>query len=74
MNGKLPSPVTVAEWWKNRRGESIAAQDSAITCSIALQFGAYLETIRKALCRDSQGKASSPLGVALDVPAGSARP
>jgi hypothetical protein len=51
-----------------------AARDSAITCSIALQFGADFETIRKALCRDSQGTASSPLGVALDVLAGSAKP
>jgi hypothetical protein len=23
MSEKLPAPVTVAEWWKNRRGESI---------------------------------------------------
>jgi hypothetical protein len=51
-----------------------AARDAAITCSIALQFGADLETVRKALCRDSQGKASSPLGVALDVLAGIAKP
>ena len=51
-----------------------AARDAAITCSIALQFGADLETVRKALCRDSQGKASGPLGVALDVLAGIAKP
>jgi hypothetical protein len=50
-----------------------AARDAAITCSIALQFGADLETIRKALCRDSQGNASSPLGTALDALAGIAR-
>jgi hypothetical protein len=31
-----------------------AARDSAIVCSIALQFGADIETIRKALCRDGQ--------------------
>jgi hypothetical protein len=23
MSEKLPAPLTVAEWWKNRRGESI---------------------------------------------------
>jgi hypothetical protein len=51
-----------------------AARDAAITCSIALQFGADLETVRKALCRDSQGNASSPLGTALDVLAGIATP
>src|SRR5690348_7727555 len=44
-----------------------AARDAAITCSIALQFGAEIETIRKALCRDSRGNASGPLGVALDM-------
>jgi hypothetical protein len=44
-----------------------AARDSAITCSIALQFGADIDMIRKALCRDRQGHPSSPLGVALDM-------
>ena len=48
-----------------------AARDSAIVCSIALQFGADVETIRKALCRDSLGKANGPLGVAFDLIAGS---
>jgi hypothetical protein len=44
-----------------------AARDSAIVCSIALQFGAEIETIRKALCRDGRGNASGPLGVVLDL-------
>jgi ribonucleoside-diphosphate reductase alpha chain len=44
-----------------------AARDAAITCSLALQFGADIDTIRKALCRDGQGRASGPLGVALDL-------
>jgi hypothetical protein len=43
-----------------------AARDSAICVSLALQFGADVETIRKALCRDSHGRASGPLGAALD--------
>jgi hypothetical protein len=43
-----------------------AARDAAVTCSIALQFGAPLDVIRKALMRDSRGVASSPLGAALD--------
>jgi hypothetical protein len=42
------------------------ARDSAIVCSIALQCGADIDTIRKALCRDSHGRASGPLGVVLD--------
>jgi hypothetical protein len=44
-----------------------AARDSAIVFSIALQSGADVETIRKALCRDSRGNANGPLGVALDT-------
>ena len=52
---------------KNNSSADTAARDAAITCSIALQFGADVETIRKALCRDSCGNASGPLGVALDV-------
>jgi hypothetical protein len=48
-------------------GADTAARDSAIVCSIALQFGADVETIRKALCRDGRGKASGPLGIALDI-------
>ena len=54
----------------NCRANSAAdtnARDSAIVCSIALQFGADIETIRKALCRDSHGRASGPLGTALDA-------
>jgi hypothetical protein len=57
----------------NHKGGShadTAARDAAITCSIALQFGADIETIRKALCRDGRGNASGPLGAALDILAG----
>jgi hypothetical protein len=47
-----------------------AAKDSAVVCSLALQYGVPLDTIRHALLRDSHGVASSPLGVALDFIAG----
>ena len=47
-------------------GADVAARDSAIIFSIAVQHGAELEAIRRALCRDSQGRASGPLGTALD--------
>jgi ribonucleoside-diphosphate reductase alpha chain len=46
------------------------ARDSAVVCSMALQHGVPLETIRHALLRDARGVASSPLGVALDVVGG----
>lgn len=44
-----------------------AAKDAAVICSIALQYGVPLETIRRALLRDLRGVASSPLGVVLDL-------
>jgi hypothetical protein len=43
------------------------ARDSAVVCSLALQFGVPLETIRGAVLRDSYGHASTPLGAALDA-------
>ena len=53
----------------------ILAQDSAVICSLALQFGEPLDVIRRALMRDAQGRAASPLGVALDcIPAKEERP
>jgi hypothetical protein len=55
---------------KSNSHADTAARDSAITFSIAVQHGADPEAIRKALCRDSQGGASGPLGAALDLIAG----
>jgi len=46
------------------------ARDSAIAASLALQFGCPLDVLRRALLRDAQGRASTPLGVALDIVAG----
>jgi hypothetical protein len=43
-----------------------AAKDSAVVCSLALQYGVPVETIRHALLRDGRGQASGPLGAALD--------
>lgn len=53
----------------NHKSNSAAdtnARDAAIVFSIAVQHGADPEVIRRALCRDEKGKASGPLGVALD--------
>lgn len=43
------------------------ARDAAVTTSIALQFGADLETIRGALTRDHDGGPATLLGAALDA-------
>jgi hypothetical protein len=51
---------------KSNSAADVTARDAAITLSLALQHGADLETIRRALCRDSHGRASGPLGAALD--------
>jgi hypothetical protein len=51
---------------RSNSGADVNARDGAIAVSIALQLGADLETIRSAMCRDSHGNASGPLGAALD--------
>ena len=54
----------------NHRADSHAdscARDAAILASIALQFGAPLDVLRRALLRDSQGRPSTPIACALDL-------
>lgn len=43
------------------------ARDAAIVISIALQFGADLETIRSALTKDHDGGPATLIGAALDA-------
>jgi len=43
------------------------ARDAAVVASIALQYGVPLDVIRRALMRDSHGRANSPLGAVLDL-------
>jgi hypothetical protein len=43
------------------------ARDATVTVSIALQFGAPLETIRNALTKDHDGAPATLLGAALDA-------
>ena len=59
---------------KSNSSADSAARDSAIVLSIAVQHGADLEIIHRALCRDSQGRASGPLGAALDIIMGPTAP
>jgi ribonucleoside-diphosphate reductase alpha chain len=54
----------------NHRANSHAdacARDAAILASLALQFGCPLAVLCRALLRDSQGRPSTPIGVALDL-------
>lgn len=43
------------------------ARDAAIILSFAAQHGADIETIRRALCRDSHGCPLGPVAAALDL-------
>ena len=75
--GSLPDGSIGELFLSNHRSNSsadTAARDSAIVLSTALQHGTDLETIQRALCRDSQGRASGPLGAALDIIMGCAVP
>ena len=77
--GQLTYTVTVSRFADGRIGElflanhktnsaaDVNARDAAIAFSFAVQHGADPERIREALCRDSQGRASGPLGAALDL-------
>ena len=56
--------------FKSNSTADTSARDSAITFSIAVQHGADPEAIRRALCRDGQGRATGPLAAALDLLAG----
>lgn len=42
-------------------------RDAAIILSFALQHGADIGSIRRALCRDNDGRALGPIGAALDL-------
>jgi hypothetical protein len=68
--GRYPDGSIGEIFLGNHKADSAAdvnARDAAIACSLALQHGADLETLRYALCRDARGQASGPLGVALDL-------
>ena len=68
--GRFPDGRLAEVFLSNHKSNSAAdanARDAAIVCSIALQCGADIETIRRALSRDSRGHTTGPLGVALDL-------
>ncbi len=51
---------------KSNSSADVGARDVAITASIALQYGAEIEVIRRALSRNSDGSASGVIGAVLD--------
>lgn len=48
-------------------GADAAARDAAIAVSIAIQHGVPLDVLRKAMTRNEDGSASSPIGKLLDL-------
>jgi hypothetical protein len=55
---------------KSNSQADITGRDVAIILSFALQYGADIEVIRKAVSRDSMGRALGPIGTALDIISG----
>jgi hypothetical protein len=51
---------------KSNSASDANARDSAITASLALQFGCPMQTLQRALLRDAQGRPQTPLGAAID--------
>jgi hypothetical protein len=45
----------------------VMARDTAVAASLCLQFGCDVETLRRALMRDTHGQASGPVGQLLDL-------
>ena len=43
------------------------ARDAAVAASLALQFGCPLEALQRAVLREEDGSASTPLGAAIDL-------
>jgi ribonucleoside-diphosphate reductase alpha chain len=68
--GRDPNDDRVMEiFLSNHKPNSTAgimASDSAVAASLALQFGCPLDVLRKAMMRDGRGRASGPLGQALE--------
>lgn len=59
---------TIGEVFLNgRRHNNAVMRDAAIAVSLALQYGTPLETLRKAMTRNGDGAASSPIGKLLDL-------
>ena len=59
---------------KHKAGNQVdtSARDAAILLSFALRHGADINAIRRALCRNSAGRALGSIGAAVDLLAGGA--
>ena len=64
-NGRLAEIFLSA----GKRGTAVDvnARDAAVAASLLLQHGCHVDTLRRALTRNSDGSASGPLARALDL-------
>jgi hypothetical protein len=72
-HGRASAAEVFQTYNKAGTGADAALKESAVVCSLALQFGVPLDTFRHALLRNGRGVASSPLGCALDILADAGR-
>jgi ribonucleoside-diphosphate reductase alpha chain len=52
---------------KHGTAVDVNARDAAVAASLLLQHGCHVDTLRRALTRNSHGSASGPLARALDL-------
>jgi hypothetical protein len=76
---KPPDRLRAIVWFENGLAEiflntckhgtavDVNARDAAIAASLLLQHGCHVDTLRKALTRNSDGSPSGPLARALDM-------
>jgi hypothetical protein len=68
--GRYPDGTVGEVFLNNHKSNSASdanAKDAAIVAGLALQHGVSLETIQRALLRDSHGRPTTPVGHALDI-------
>jgi hypothetical protein len=85
LSASWPYRATIGKYADGRIGEvfitnhkagsaaGVMASDAAVLCSIALRMGASPEALLHSLMKDSAGRATSPIGVVLEMIVGEAR-
>ncbi len=68
-DGATPEPleVFVSTWSKAGTSLQDAVRDAAIMISLAIQHGCPIETMRRALTRDHEGKPASVIGAVVEA-------
>jgi hypothetical protein len=59
--------ATISRYSNGDLAETFINNCAAVVCSLALQHGADIGTIRRTFCRDSNGRPTPRVGAALDL-------